>query len=81
MLDLLYYILLGLAAGWLATRILKEKHIGLLGSLVVGVVGAIIGAYIFEFLGISFGGIIGNLVSALVGAIVLIYIIREVRRI
>jgi len=80
MLDLLYTVLLGLAAGWLAARILKEKQIGLLGSLVVGVVGAIIGAYIFEFLGISFGGIIGNLVSALIGAIVLIYIIRAVRR-
>jgi uncharacterized membrane protein YeaQ/YmgE (transglycosylase-associated protein family) len=80
MIDLLYYILLGLVAGWLAARLLKEKQIGLLGSMVVGVVGAIIGAYVFEFLGISYGGIIGNLLSALVGAIILIYIIRAVRR-
>jgi uncharacterized membrane protein YeaQ/YmgE (transglycosylase-associated protein family) len=80
MIDLLYYILLGLVAGWLAARLLKEKHIGLLGSMALGVVGAIIGAYVFEFLGISYGGIVGNLVSALVGAIILIYIIRAVRR-
>ena len=80
MLNVIYYILLGLAAGWLASRILKEKNIGLLGSMVLGVVGAIVGAYVFEFLGISSGGIIGNLVSALVGAIILIYIIRAVRR-
>lgn len=80
MIDLIYYILIGLAAGWLAAQILKERRIGLLGSLVIGVVGAIIGAYIFEFLGISFGGLIGNLVSALVGAIVLLYIIRAIRK-
>ena len=60
---------------------LKEKQIGLLGSLLVGVVGAIIGAYIFEFLGISFGGIIGQSGERPGWAIVLIYIIREVRRI
>jgi len=78
--DLLYYIVIGLIAGWLAGRIMKERSLGLIGNLVVGVVGAIIGAFIFEFFGIAVGNLIGSLVSAVVGAIILLYAIQLLRR-
>lgn len=80
MFDLLYYIIIGLLAGWLAGRIMKEPRMGLAGNLIVGVIGAIIGAYVFEFFGISTGGIIGSLVSAVIGAVILLYLIQTLRR-
>ena len=80
MLDLLYYIVIGLIAGWLAGRILKERSMGLLGNLVIGVIGAVVGAYIFEFFGISSGGLIGTLISAVIGAVILLYVIQSLRK-
>ena len=80
MLDLLYYIVIGLIAGWLAGRILKEHSMGLLGNLVIGVIGAVVGAYIFEFFGISSGGLIGTLISAVIGAVILLYVIQGLRK-
>ena len=80
MLDLLFYILIGLIAGLLASRILKDSSLGLAGNLVVGIIGAIIGAIIFEFFGVSTSGLIGSLVSAVVGAIILLYIIQQLRK-
>jgi uncharacterized membrane protein YeaQ/YmgE (transglycosylase-associated protein family) len=80
MMDLLYYIVIGLIAGWLAGRILKERSMGLLGNLVIGVIGAVLGAYIFEFFGISSGGLIGTLISAVIGAVILLYVIQALRK-
>lgn len=80
MFDLLYYIIIGLLAGWLASRIMKEPRLGLIGNILVGIIGAIIGAYIFEYFGISTGGIIGSLVSAVIGAVILLYLIQTLRK-
>lgn len=78
--DIIFYIIIGLVAGWLAGAIMKERSMGLLGNLIVGIMGAIIGAYIFEFFGISAGGLIGSLVSAILGAIILLFIIQQIRK-
>ena len=48
---------------------------GLLVNLVVGIIGAVLGGWVFSFLGISTSGIIGSLVTATVGAIILLWII------
>jgi uncharacterized membrane protein YeaQ/YmgE (transglycosylase-associated protein family) len=78
--DVLWILLIGLLAGWVASRLLKESHMGLGGYLLVGVIGAFLGGYIFIFLDIPSGGLIGTIASSLVGAIVLLYIIQQVRR-
>jgi uncharacterized membrane protein YeaQ/YmgE (transglycosylase-associated protein family) len=78
--NLILFLLVGLVAGWLAGRIMKGKGFGLVGDLVVGVIGAFIGVWLFGLLGISGGGILGLLVAALVGALVLLYVIRMVKR-
>ncbi len=77
--ELLVDILIGLAAGWLAGRIMKGRGYGLAGNLIVGVIGALIGPFIFEFIGIPLNGLLGELVMATVGAVALIYVIRLVR--
>ncbi len=80
MTNLVIIILIGLAAGWLAGKIVKGSSFGLFGNLVIGVAGAIIGGYIFEFLGISTPGTFGVFVSAIVGAIVLLYVIQALKK-
>ena len=78
--DLVFIVLIGLIAGGLAGRILKDRSLGLVGNLVVGVIGAIIGGYIFEIIGISLQGLFGTLISAIVGAVVLLSIIQYLRK-
>jgi len=78
--NLILFLVVGLVAGWLAGRIMKGAGFGLVGDLIVGVIGAFIGVWLFGLLGISAGGIIGLLVVALVGALVLLYVIRMVKR-
>ena len=79
MLDLIYFLLIGLAAGWLAGKLMKGHSFGILGNLVVGVVGAILGGFLFGLLGLLAVGLLGSLVSATVGALVLLFILQKVK--
>jgi uncharacterized membrane protein YeaQ/YmgE (transglycosylase-associated protein family) len=75
------WIIVGLAAGWLANVILGSRGGGLFYKLAVGLVGAVIGGLIFGALHIlQEPKFIGNLVSATIGAIVFLLIWRAVRR-
>jgi len=78
--SLLLFLVIGLIAGWLASRIMRAGPFGIVGDLIVGVVGAFIGGWLFGLLGISAGGILGSLVTALVGAIFLLYVLRLIKR-
>ncbi len=78
--NLLYFLLIGLAAGWLAGKVMKGSGYGLIGDLVIGVVGAFLGGWIFGLLHIAAGGLIGLLVTAFVGAVVLVWLLRMLKR-
>jgi uncharacterized membrane protein YeaQ/YmgE (transglycosylase-associated protein family) len=81
MLEFIYFILVGIAAGFLAGYIMKGRGFGWLVNMLVGIAGAIIGGWLLGALGINFSeGIIGSLVTALIGAIVLLFIISLVKR-
>jgi uncharacterized membrane protein YeaQ/YmgE (transglycosylase-associated protein family) len=75
--DFLYFILIGLAAGWLAGQIMKTNKSGLINNLIIGVIGAVLGGFLFGLLGLAATGLTGNLVTATVGAIVLIILLRK----
>ncbi len=77
--SLVYFLLIGLAAGWIATR-LMDSPVGLLGSLVVGVIGAFIGGHLFAWLDIPAGGLLGTLAMATAGALVLLFVVRLLKR-
>ncbi len=74
--DFLWFILIGIAAGWLAGQFMKGGGYGLVGDLIVGVIGALLGGWLFGLVGISAGGLIGQLVVATIGAMVLIFLLR-----
>jgi uncharacterized membrane protein YeaQ/YmgE (transglycosylase-associated protein family) len=76
----LWFILIGLAAGFLAGSVVKGHGFGLLGNLVVGVIGAVLGGFIFGLLGIAATSLLGALVCAFVGAVVLLMLIGFVKR-
>ena len=77
---MLWFLLIGIIAGWLAGQIMKGGGFGLIGDLVVGVVGAFIGGYLFSSLGLSAYGTVGEIIMATLGAIVLLWIIRLIKR-
>lgn len=77
--DLIWFLLIGLTAGWLAGKIMKGHGFGIGGNLVVGTLGALVGGYLFKTLDVSAHGFLGSLVMAVVGAMVLLFIIRIVR--
>ena len=52
MIDLIYFLLIGMAAGWLAGKLMEGRSFGLLGNLVVGVIGAILGGFLFRLVGL-----------------------------
>lgn len=79
--ELLWFILIGLAAGWLAGKLVRGGGYGILGDIVVGLIGAIIGGYLFRALGVTAYGLLGSLIVATVGAIVLIFLVRLVKRV
>ena len=76
--NIIFFILIGLVAGFLAAQIMGSKS-DLVTNLIVGVVGAVIGGFLAGLLNISFGGIIGQLVIATVGAVILIWGLRVLK--
>ncbi len=80
MIDLVWVILLGIAAGWIAGQITKGSGFGLVGDLVVGVVGSLLGSFLFGLVGLGAYGLLGRLLISVVGAIVLLWLIRFIKR-
>lgn len=80
--EFVWFILIGLVAGWLAGQLMKGGGFGVVGDIVVGVLGALIGGFLFRtLLGTSSGGsLIGSIVVATIGAVVLIFLLRLFKR-
>ena len=78
--SLLVILFVGLIAGWAAGKVVQGTGYGFVGDLVIGVIDAFIGSWVFLQLGIQLGtGIIAAIVSATVGAVILLLIVRIVR--
>ncbi len=79
--SLLYIILIGLVAGLLASFVIPTG-LDLIGAIVVGIIGAAIGFYLFPALGahVSTNPTVASIITATVGAILLLFILRLVRR-
>jgi uncharacterized membrane protein YeaQ/YmgE (transglycosylase-associated protein family) len=77
---LLWEILIGILAGWIASQLVKGRGLGLLMDLVLGVVGSILGGFVFAAIGIVALGLIGRLVMSIVGAVLLLLLVRAIKR-
>ena len=76
--DFVWFALIGICAGWLAGQLTKGSGFGLIGDLVVGVIGALLGAWVARQLGVDAHGLGGLLLVATAGAILLLLLLRLV---
>ncbi len=76
---IIWWIIVGLIAGFITGKLMKGSGFGALGDIVVGILGAIIGGYIMRFAGFSSqGGLLYTILVAVVGAVLLTLLLRLV---
>ena len=78
--EFLWFVLIGIAAGWLAGKLMGAGSGGLLIDLIVGVIGAIVGGFLFRQIGFVTDGLLAQLITATFGAMVLIALLRLVNK-
>ena len=80
--ELLTLLIVGLVAGLLASALVSGGGYGVAGDVAIGIVGAVIGNWLFRTLGLAapVGGLGGTIVVALIGSIVFLILLRVVRR-
>ncbi len=78
--NILLFLAIGAAAGWIAGQLMKGSGFGIVGNIIVGIIGAVVGGFLFNFFGVSTTGHIGSLVSAVVGAVVLLFLVGLIKK-
>jgi uncharacterized membrane protein YeaQ/YmgE (transglycosylase-associated protein family) len=79
--SIIIMLVVGAIAGWLAGQIVRGFGFGLIWNIVIGIVGAFIGVWLFRQLGfLPFSGFIGSIVNATIGAVILLVIVGFIRR-
>ena len=79
--GVIWWILVGLIAGWLAGKAMRGGGFGPLMDIVIGMIGAVIGGWLFSSLGVfPGGGLIGSILVAFVGAVILLALARLIKR-
>jgi len=80
--NLILFLLIGGVIGWIAGQITRGRGFGILGDIVIGIVGAMLGGWMAEVIGLSVNSSLGEFLMAIVGAVVLVgltrFIVREV---
>ena len=80
MFYLVWVVLVGILAGWLAGQVTKGRGFGVLGDLIVGILGSLLGSFLFGLIGILAYGLVGRLIMSVIGAIVLLWLIRLIKK-
>jgi uncharacterized membrane protein YeaQ/YmgE (transglycosylase-associated protein family) len=79
--GLIWWILIGLIAGWLAGKVTKGGGFGVGIDILLGMAGAVIGGWVFRLLGfLSTGGLISSVIIAFVGAVILLWLVRVLKK-
>jgi uncharacterized membrane protein YeaQ/YmgE (transglycosylase-associated protein family) len=73
---LVWWIVVGLIAGFLAGLVMRGGGFGIVGDIIVGILGAIIGGFVAGLLGLGSSGFIGSIIIAFLGACLLIALLR-----
>ena len=76
----LWYLLIGLAAGWIANLLVKGSGSGLIVYLIVGLIGGVLGGWLFSPVGPAPMGSLGSLATSVIGAVALLWIAAVITR-
>jgi len=77
---LIWWIVVGLIAGWAAGKIMKGGGYGTIMDIVLGMVGGVVGGWLLGFFGIHGSGLIGSILVAIFGAVFLIWLSRLIKK-
>jgi len=80
MFYLVWVVIIGIIAGWLAGQITRGRGFGLLGDLVVGIIGSLLGSFVFGLVGLGAYGLLARLIMSVVGALILLWLVRLFKR-
>jgi uncharacterized membrane protein YeaQ/YmgE (transglycosylase-associated protein family) len=78
--SIIMMLIIGAVAGWAAGQIMKERSLGLLGNIVVGIIGSVVGGKILSMLHIyPSHDFFGTLVSSVLGAVVVLWVVNFIK--
>jgi uncharacterized membrane protein YeaQ/YmgE (transglycosylase-associated protein family) len=81
MFTILWWVIVGLIAGWITGKIMKGKGYGVGMDIVLGIAGAIVGGFLMRLVGFhSSGGILLTILVAVLGAVLLTWAVRLLTR-
>jgi len=78
--GIITFLIIGAIAGWLAGKIMNGGGFGILINIVIGIVGAVVGGFVFGLLGIKTGGFVGSIITATLGAVILLYLGKMIKK-
>ena len=78
--ELIILLVVGAIAGWVAGMLMSKKSSSLPINIIVGIIGAVIGRYMFDLLDISIRGFVGSLISATAGAVLLLFVVKLIKK-
>ncbi len=78
--HIITFLLIGLFAGWIASQLVDGQGRGAIGNIVIGILGAFVGGFIFETLGVNAYGFWGNVAMSAVGAVTLLVVLGALVR-
>ena len=78
--GLVYTVIVGLIAGWLAGQVMKGGGYGVVVDIILGILGGVVGSWVFGLLDLHAGGLIGRIVVSFVGALILVWIVHQIKK-
>lgn len=78
--GVIWWIIVGLIAGWAAGKLMKGGGYGVLADIVLGIIGGFLGGWIVGKLGWGGGGLVWSILVAIIGAVILIAITRLIKK-
>jgi uncharacterized membrane protein YeaQ/YmgE (transglycosylase-associated protein family) len=78
--KVLMFVVIGALAGWLALLVTKSRGVGFLGTVLVGVLGALLGGFLLGALGFGIHGLPAQALTAFLGSVLLLFLLRLARR-
>lgn len=78
--NIVWFLLVGLIAGWLAGVLVRGRGYGVFADIIIGILGAMVGGFLFGLLGLSARGTLGSIIMAVIGAVVFLAIVKAIHK-
>lgn len=78
--SILWVLLVGLIAGWLAGVLVRGRGYGVLADIIIGILGALVGGFVFGVIGIRASNILGELMLAVIGSLIFLAIAKAIHK-